>query len=483
VGFSRHGGSSRVDTLSVGDAYCAGMPSGLFRTFHRDSRPLSQHLMSTYGQRSIERARTLASNDPDVDPESVVAQLLVEPRPQPPSLGGIERASVRDREGLARPTPKPGTKASTSRHYVAIELSGEATLLDHWPDQVEHPLEPIDLFDGDAWQRTPLGEPYNHERELARHEFLLAQDRWFVGFRDDLGQIALYTFLDLTDDEEQAVARGGRDLAGEVSAMRSQIEPIVAAIGEQTATFYDEVLPPLLREVVSSQQLRVRARRAVQENLSWPEGWKQREPVLDRLEEAATATAMAVMEAGTVEVHVTPPDVRLSGASYTDVLRTLRVWADAVERHPAAYAELAEDRISDLIVATLNAALPGAHREVYSRGGKSDLYIRADALSDGRGPAKVFIGECKWWNGPAVATGGLSQLFGYLETKDLAALLVLLVPLQNPAIARTGALEALSQRKDFQGQDETIVEGWPQLRFEHEHHTVRVCLAFVDLPR
>jgi hypothetical protein len=33
--------------------------------------------------------------------------------------------------------------------------------------------------------------------------------------------------------------------------------------------------------------------------------------------------------------------------------------------------------------ATLNATLPGAHREVYSRGGKSDIFILADVLAAG----------------------------------------------------------------------------------------------------
>lgn len=229
------------------------------------------------------------------------------------------------------------------------------------------------------------------------------------------------------------------------------------------------------------RQQRVRARRAVEQGLSWPEGWKQTEPALEPA--ALPPVPKTVVEPDTLELQIAPPDVRLSGASYTDVLRTLRVWADAVERHPEAYATLVEDRISDLMVATLNAALPGAHREVYSRGGKSDLYVRANALSDGAGPAKVFIGECKWWDGPAVATEGLTQLFGYLEVKDLAAVLALFVPLSNPALARTGAVQVLTDRNDVRGHDDPLVRGWPQLRFEHESRTVRVCVAFVDLPR
>lgn len=461
------------------------MSEGLFRTFNRDSRPLSIYLLNTYGRPLLDRARGLATADPDGDPQELVAQLLAEPRVKPPVLGGMERASVRDRDGMARPTMDPGIKSRTSRHYIAIELAGEAALLECWPDEFDAGLEPIDAFDGDPYESPAAGAPYDYQAELARYDFLLAQDRWSVGLRDDDGPIALYTFLDLTYEDESAVARGERDLAAEVAAVRAQIEPIVAAIGAQTAAFYDDVLPSLLREIVVDEQRRASARRAVQNNLSWPEGWKQPEPVLDvvEAEQEPAATAAAAADPEPIELHVAPPAVRLSNASYSDVLRTLRVWADAVERHPAAYTEMLEDRISDLIVATLNAALPGAHREVYSRGGKTDLYIRAEALPDGRGPAKVFIGECKKWDGPAVATEGLTQMFGYLEIKDVAAVLVLCVRLKNPAAARPAALDVLCQREDFVGLEAPIVEGWPQLRFEHEGRTVRVCLAFIDLPR
>jgi hypothetical protein len=461
------------------------VPEGLFRTFHRENRPLSAYLMQTYGRPLLGRARGLARAEPDGDPDQLVARLLAEPRVEPPALGGMERASVRDRDGLPRPTAAAGTKALTSRHYVAIELTGEPGLLDWWPDEADEGLEPIDPFDGDPWQRPSLEAPYDYDAELARYEFQVAQDRWTVGLRADAGPVALYTFVDLTYEEERAVGRHERDLAAEVVAMRAQIEPIVAAIGAQTTAFYDVVMPPLLQEAVADEQERIRARRAVQENLSWPNGWKQPEPVLDPPQPAdpPPSTPPPATEQRPDDLHVAPPQVRLSSASYSDVLRTLRVWADAVERHPDAYTDLVEDRISDLIVATLNAALPGAHREVYSRGGKTDIYIRAEALADGRGPAKVFIGECKKWDGPAVATEGLSQLFGYLEIKDLAAVLVLLVPSKNPANARPAALEVLSPRDDYVGEEDALVEGWPQLRFNHEGRTVRVCLAFVDLPR
>ena len=44
---------------------------------------------------------------------------------------------------------------------------------------------------------------------------------------------------------------------------------------------------------------------------------------------------------------------------------------------------------------TLNAALPDAHREMFNRGGKTDLLVRADTLSSGAAPARISVCECK----------------------------------------------------------------------------------------
>ena len=165
------------------------------------------------------------------------------------------------------------------------------------------------------------------------------------------------------------------------------------------------------------------------------------------------------------------------------MLRTIRVWADAVERYPTAFNFLVEDRLSDLLAATLNAALPGANREVYSRGGKADIFIRAEALSSGAGPAKVFICECKWWPGPARVDRALSQLFGYLETKDTAAALVFFVRLRDPRQARPAAVQRLMKRPGTLNVADPPVADWPVLRFAVDGRTVSVCLVFIDVPK
>lgn len=211
-----------------------------------------------------------------------------------------------------------------------------------------------------------------------------------------------------------------------------------------------------------------------EDSIGFPADWKDPEPQLAEdqpLPEAAGGTDLALPSG-------TPP--RFADASFEQVLRTVRVWANAVEQHPEAYRQLDEDRISDLLVVTLNAALPGANREVYSRGGKTDIFIKADALPTGAGPEKVFIGENKKYSGPAAASTALDQLMGYLQVQDTKALLLLLVERSDFQRAQRSVTAALRGRPDFIDEGETPVEGWPLLRFHRGENVVEVCLATVS---
>jgi len=173
--------------------------------------------------------------------------------------------------------------------------------------------------------------------------------------------------------------------------------------------------------------------------------------------------------------------LRLTPATFADVLRTMRIWANAVERYPSAFAALAEDRLSDLLAATLNAALPSAHREVYSRGGKTDIYITANAVVDGAAAEKVFICESKWWHGKVKAEKGLEQLFGYLQVRETSAVLLFFVGSADPQGARREAIAILKRRPDYKDSDAEVVSGWPILWFARRGGIATVCVAFIDV--
>lgn len=146
---------------------------------------------------------------------------------------------------------------------------------------------------------------------------------------------------------------------------------------------------------------------------------------------------------------------------------------------PAAYRDLEEDRLSDLLAATLNASLPGAAREVHSRGGKSDLYIKADVLATGAGPEKVFIAESKWWHGPEKALKAQMQLLNYLQVRDTSAILLLYRQGHTAPLQRQGSRRARDGgglREHGRGPGRRVADPQVRVRGTPRRHMPCLCL-------
>ncbi|HVE45125.1 MAG TPA: hypothetical protein VNA57_00055 [Acidimicrobiales bacterium] len=410
------------------------------------------------------------------DDESLVQELIGMAMFEPPKLRGAEVASSREDGGTSRPGFQRGTWVPTNRHYIAIQVEGDHELLEFWPDQDDDGLVPIAAELADLDVSTSDTTAYDYEKEMRRHELLLTAELWSIGLRDGPDSWALFTFVDLTSAEEEEVSEGRLNPRSLADQNRARIEPIVECIAQQAARFLQEDLPQTLRQAVANRRRRVSAQAAVRQALTWPEGWKAEPPKLELL---PLPTSVEMPRPTDVALSHRP---RLAPATFIEVQRIIRVWADGVERYPAAFGGLHEDRLSDLLAATLNASLPGANREVYSRGGKSDIFIRADVLSEGAGPAKVFICECKWWSGRSNFSAHLEQLFGYLEAKDTAAVLVYFVGTQQPRKVRADARAALTT-PEWTEELEAVVAGWPVVRYRSFDGLVDTCIAFIDLPR
>lgn len=463
------------------------MQESVFTSFVKEHRPLSEELWRK-ARPLADRIRTAKTlDDLEVFREGAVADAVRDLDIQAPRLG---RATwVSDQEGETRWNAARTVGSPTHRFDVAVEVLGDLSLLRFWPDGTALDLSPVDA--------TVAGElggvhavPSASVEDVSR--FLRAQDIWEIGSVDmtsDGGSpnLGLRTHLDLTLEEEQAVARGTFDLVRIISERRDGIAPIVAAIEEQVQEFLAKHLPLRLLESAEVKREELSNRQAVRESLSFPEEWRASEPeVEDEPPDDSLPSARSVPEepaSESDEVRLNPRS-RLSRATFDDVQSSLRHWANAVERYPAAFGVLPEDRISDLLAATWNATLPGAGREVYTRGGKSDIFIQADVLDPGLGPAKVFICEAKWANGRKVIQEALDpQLFGYLNVHDTAAILLVLLSQRNFAKARSVYLSVLESVDGYKSTSDGPVAGWPLLEFKRDGRKVDVCAAFVHLPR
>lgn len=477
------------------------MPEPLFTSFIKENRPLSRELWrraEPLGGRigGITRVEDLESFAPHLLGERI-AELGIEP----PTLGRLRTAS--EREGGTRWNEDRSLGLPTRRYYVAVEVAGDPSFLQQWPDVTGAHLDAVD-----AEVVAELGglDAITHGSLKDAARFQRAGEMWELGADDDPREgravrFSLYTYFDLTGEDEAAVARGEVVLADLVRERREFIAPIVAATAEQVEKFLAVDLPERLVELVEAKRIQLVNRQAVRDSLSFPEEWQGTEPQLEDIddqsadlaaepvaveepqEQLAQPAATLVLSPGVAEEVELNPRSRLSRATFEDVLFSLRHWANAVERTPTAFGGLVEDRISDLLAATWNATLPGAAREVYTRGGKSDIFIQADVLDPGRGPATVFVCEAKWAHDHDTIRKALDpQLFGYLNVHDTSAVLLVLMRQKDFVGACATYREVLEGVDGHQGTVPGPVDGWPLLEFVREDRKVTVCAAFIHLP-
>ncbi|WIV60737.1 hypothetical protein [Amycolatopsis nalaikhensis] len=132
-------------------------------------------------------------------------------------------------------------------------------------------------------------------------------------------------------------------------------------------------------------------------------------------------TRLAVHAAPKTPERRFTPEPALADDDYEAALAVLCNARNAFERTPSMTATLYEEQIRDLLLLLLNAQFEGAAAgEVFNRAGKTDILIRVDDRN-------VFIGECKFYDGPEVVASALDQLLGYLAWRDTKAALLLFI--------------------------------------------------------
>jgi hypothetical protein len=96
-----------------------------------------------------------------------------------------------------------------------------------------------------------------------------------------------------------------------------------------------------------------------------------------------------------------------------------------MERNPGDYVSWEEEQMRDALLVVLNTHYRGAAvGEAFNAEAKTDILVTVDN-------EHVFVGECKWWSGPAdfAATNrtppsALDQLLNYLTWRETETALV-----------------------------------------------------------
>lgn len=375
-------------------------------------------------------------------------------------------------------------------------------MLEYWPDKSDQPLKTVhhDLMERIGGYSN-LGDA---SQDDAREYFALTATWQRLPIDTIHGSWGLYTFVDLTEEEEQSMrAAGGLLVALEERFTRAA--DIVAAIADQARLYFETELPAEARRRMENRRALLQNRAELIRDLVVPEEWGVErirvEAVVPQPDEPADTDEPASPHSRSgdaVETELAPgsaagedADLDLPGMSYRlnrksfhDVLRSMRTWADAVERNPRGFGHLDEDSISDLLAATLNATVPNAGREVFSRSGRVDIHVIANVLAEGTGPAEVFLCETKKADSEADVLEALDeQLFRYLTAHSTQAVLLALCPQADFNRAKSSVRTWARNAGGFQHEGAELVTDWPHYNYVVDGRTVEVCVATVSIPR
>ena len=136
------------------------------------------------------------------------------------------------------------------------------------------------------------------------------------------------------------------------------------------------------------------------------------------------------------------PEPTLDEEEYKHILEILRSMTLVIERNPSSFAFLNEEAIRDHFLIQLNGHYEGdATGETFNASGKTDILIRADNRN-------VFIGECKFWHGPASFNQAIDQLLGYLTWRDSKCALLIFNKTKDTDAVRMKSHEVMETRPE-----------------------------------
>ena len=246
---------------------------------------------------------------------------------------------------------------------------------------------------------------------------------------------ALNLATDIYDDKERLLALQAeqqKSVQDTRDAHIEQLQKMVNWSGNQTNTWNDSLSIQIRRTLKERAMVADEAKRfAASSDV----------PVF-RVDEAEQVPLQPGIVRRKLRPEASATEATLATEIYEDIVQTIEQMTRAMERTPTA-ARLGEEEIRDLILFVLNANYRGAAAgEVFNGNGKTDILLRWNDQN-------AFIGECKFWEGPARFRRAIDQLHGYVTWRDTKAALILFVKAGKPTDIIDKAAGELRKHRTF----------------------------------
>jgi hypothetical protein len=113
------------------------------------------------------------------------------------------------------------------------------------------------------------------------------------------------------------------------------------------------------------------------------------------------------------------PEPALPNDDYEHILKVLGDMTVVMERSPSAFKSMDEESLRTHFLMQLNGHYEGqATGETFNYEGKTDILVRVDGQN-------IFIGECKFWEGPRKLLETIDQILSYSSWRDTKVALII----------------------------------------------------------
>jgi hypothetical protein len=173
------------------------------------------------------------------------------------------------------------------------------------------------------------------------------------------------------------------------------------------------------------------------------------------------------------------PEPVLEEGEYQHILSVLEGMIRVMEQSPKAFREIDEEALRTHFLVQLNGHYEGqATGETFNYEGKTDIMIRS-------GERNIFVGECKFWGGPAKLTETIDQLLGYLTWRDSKAAILIFNRNKDFSKVLAAIPGTMAAHQNFNRDEGKRSETSFRYEFQHKDDTAKMIhitvLAF-DIP-
>jgi len=262
-------------------------------------------------------------------------------------------------------------------------------------------------------------------------------------------------------DVEQSsiiIRRSGVDL--QPNKVRSEIDAEIAQINGQLRTLallvepYNNALRDVARQAIEARRNKLLKDQNLAAALGFPLKQRANAPqtyVTPEVRRKITPTLPAVRP-GSFQ-----PEPTLSSPDYEHVLKVIEDMAQVMERSPSAFASIDEESLRSHFLVQLNGHYEGqATGETFNYEGKTDILIRVNGKN-------IFIGECKYWDGPKKLIETLDQLAAQTSWRDTKVAIIIFNRRKDFSAVLKSIKETIPKHTSF--KREVLIEGETRFRY------------------